>query len=912
MLAESTPDPRQPNGSANLPVTRLDPVALSPIQAESELTSLLFVIRRRGWLVLGVAIAATSVMWGWTLTRTPIYRGEFRVLVEPVADGDRSERLLQEASLQTAPQFDYSTQIEVLRSPVLLQPIADTLQKDDPNISYGILLNRLVVTRLRDTKVLSVTYLDPNPETIRAVLNAVSQGYLQYSFQQRQKNLQQGVQFVDDQLPELRSRVNTLQVKLEKFRQQYSLINPESRGADLSTLIGGIEQQRQDTQTQLTEARSLYGTLQNQLGLNVGNALAASTLSESPRYQELLNQVREVETQIAAESARFQADSPNIVVLEDKRDRLLPLLDQEAERILGTTLAAQDAGVDGNLTPISLELSRQLINTANQVLVLESRSAALSQVEAQMKQEFSLVPALARQYTDLQRELGIATDSLNRFLTTRETLQIDVAKTSIPWELISAPTVMSTPISPNVPRNLLLGAIAGTALGLAAALVREKMDNVFHSSEELKLLSQLPVLGVIPHVQDLYDVQQAALPASALSQFSLQSMVGQQVISQARALMSMSNGNGSTRDSVSTRAEDPVVRLGDSDAAEPSHGSYHSSPFLEAMRSLYANIRFLNSDHAIRSLVISSAVPGEGKSTTALHLAAAAAAMGQQVLLIDADLRCPQVHTRLALPNLRGLSHLLTSGVSLKQVIQRSPTDKNLYVITAGAIPPDPVKLLSSKRMQALMQQLHGRFSLVIYDMPPILGFADSSLLAAYTDGMVLVVGLGKTDKVSVIQALDTLRLAPLSILGLVANGIRSYTTQTHGYDQYQAYYSAQKVSVSPPLQTAPPLSTSGLATAQSASASQPNAPWTTPPEAESLRQTSEPSVSSPVQSLPVGSAPALPFARMRFFLLTGVGSIVVLTLLVQIFLPSKAPNPETAPLMSSPPAPTAVQPNLP
>jgi len=904
MLAESNPEPLQPNGSAGLPVTKIEPVTLFYSQDESEMTQLLRVIRRRGWLVLGVAIAATSAMWGWTLTRTPIYRGEFRVLVEPVADGDRSERLLQE-TVQTTPQFDYATQIEVLRSPVLLQPIAATLQTDHPEISYSVLLNRLIVTRLRDTKVLSVTYLDPNPETIKAALDAVSQGYLRYSFQQRQKNLQQGVQFVDDQLPELRSRVNTLQVKLEKFRQQYSLIDPESRGTDLSTLIGDVEKQRQETQTQLTEARSLYGTLQSQLGLNVRDALAASTLSESPRYQDILNQVHEVETQIAAESALFQATSPNILVLQDKRDRLLPLMDQEAERILGTMLASQDAGVDGNLTPISLELSRQLISTANQILLLESRSTALGQVEEQMKQEFSLVPALARQYTDLQRELSIATDSLNRFLTTRETLQIDAAKTSIPWELISGPVVTSTPISPNVPRNLLLGAIAGTTLGLAAALVREKMDHVFHSSEELKILSQLPVLGVIPYVQELYNVKQSSLPQSFLPQLPLRHVTEEHSGMGSSTLGSPSAGRPNVGKAVRVL----------SNPAEPESisRSNHSSPFLESMRSLYANIRFLNSDQAIRSLVISSAVPGEGKSTTALHLAEAAAAMGQQVLLVDADLRCPQVHTRLELSNLRGLSHVLTGAVGLRQVIQRSPTDKNLYIITAGAIPPDPVKLLSSNRMQALMQQLHGRFSLVIYDMPPILGFADSSLLAAHTDGMVLVVGLGKTNKASVIQALDTLKIAPISILGLVANGIRSYTTQTYGYDQYQAYYSAQNFN----RPTLTPQSASPVAAFPSVASSLPPSlstsylpnssaalPWQTSDEPDKT-------VSLQPRPLPADASHAMPFSRIRFFLLTGVGFIVLLTLLVQIFQKT-TPAPNDAPSVSSPSESTEMQPKAP
>jgi capsular exopolysaccharide synthesis family protein len=722
-------------------------------QDDLDLGQITRIVRRRGLLIAGVAIAVTASIWGWTLTRTPIYRGEFRVLVDAE---DETSQILQDPQLQIVTQFDFQTQIEVLRSPALLEPIAQRLQSAYPSISYGSLVANLGIGRVQDTKVMAVSFLDPNPQKIERVLEALSEEYLRYSFQQRQSSLKQGIDFVDEQLPELRERVNTLQVQLERFRQQYSLLDPESRGGDLSGLISSVEQQLQETETQLSEVRSLYNTLQRQLGYGPSEALAASTLSESNSYQNILSQIQEIEAQIATESARFLPDSPQILVLEDERNSLLPLLEQEAGRLL----RGQPTGVDDNLTPTSLELSRDLIQTANQLQVLEAKRDALANVEAQLKEEFELVPALARQYTDLQRELTIATDSLNRFLETRETLQLDAAQQSVPWELISKPSVSLSPISPNIPRNLMLGAIAGLMLGSAAALLAEKLDTAFHSAEELKRATNLPLLGMIPYTKALQETNGTISP------------------NVAEAPSEEMEATTTT----TTRTRRP----------------YSVSPFFESFRSLYANLRFLSSDAPIRSLVISSAAPAEGKSTTAFYLARAAAAMGQRVLLVDADLRRPQLHVLLEVPNLRGLSNVLTSELPLSQVVQRvtlaGPDDDAvadlLYVLPAGPVPPDPVKLLSSRRMQSLMHHLQTQFDLIIYDMPPLVGFADGTVLANHTDGMVMVVGLGRTDRSSLMQALESVKLSPVTILGLVANGIKSHTSHSHyGYYRYNYYY---------------------------------------------------------------------------------------------------------------------------
>ncbi|MBF2079554.1 MAG: polysaccharide biosynthesis tyrosine autokinase [Synechococcales cyanobacterium T60_A2020_003] len=312
--------------------------------------------------------------------------------------------------------------------------------------------------------------------------------------------------------------------------------------------------------------------------------------------------------------------------------------------------------------------------------------------------------------------------------------------------IVSPPTVGDRPISPKILRGLLLGAIAGLSMGAAAALLTEKLDRSFHSPDSLKTFTKLPMLGIIPFFKTL----QPAKPGR-----------------------------------ISPPVNPTISGMGD----------YEMASFLEAFRTLYSNLRFLKSDRSVRSLVISSAIPAEGKSTTAVNLAKAAAVMGQRVLLVDADLRLPQIHARLQLPNSAGLSEILGQQIPWQDCLQ-SALDENLQVLPAGSIPTDPVRLLSSVAMRDLMHELSDAFDLVIYDMPPLLGFTDSGLVAAHTDGMVMVVGLGTTTRVELKQALDSLEVMPVQVLGIVANGIRSHTTKAYSYDRYHRYY-AQRAMVS-------------------------------------------------------------------------------------------------------------------
>ncbi|HEY9806994.1 MAG TPA: Wzz/FepE/Etk N-terminal domain-containing protein, partial [Candidatus Obscuribacterales bacterium] len=220
------PGSLQPGGELQPQALPLTYYAPQPYYAKDELDlkNFLEVLRRRAVVVATVAIAVTATTWGWTWTRTPIYKGDFQVLVEPVTDPQSPQNLLQENQTPLQPTFDYNTQIEVLRSPQLLAPLVLQLKKQYPDLSYGTLVNNLTITQLSNTKILLVSYRDSDPQKVQTVLENLSTLYLNYGVQQRQVSLQQGTQFVDEQLPKLRERVSTLQKQLEDFRQRYSLI----------------------------------------------------------------------------------------------------------------------------------------------------------------------------------------------------------------------------------------------------------------------------------------------------------------------------------------------------------------------------------------------------------------------------------------------------------------------------------------------------------------------------------------------------------------------------------------------------------------------------------------------------------------------------------------------------------------
>jgi len=206
-------------------------------------------------------------------------------------------------------------------------------------------------------------------------------------------------------------------------------------------------------------------------------------------------------------------------------------------------------------------------------------------------------------------------------------------------------------------------------------------------------------------------------------------------------------------------------------------------PVAEQYRTIRTNIQFSNADQDIKSIVLTSTGPGEGKSTTASNLATVYAQQGLRVLLIDADLRKPTAHYTFRLENHVGLTNVLTKQSTLGQAVQGTEVPE-LFLLTSGPIPPNPAELLASNNMTELLKEMKEEFDMVIFDTPPVLAVADAQILANQVDGSILVVSSGKTDKEAAVKAKELLLKANAKVLGAVLNNRK----MEEGSDYYYYY----------------------------------------------------------------------------------------------------------------------------
>jgi polysaccharide biosynthesis transport protein len=714
-----------------------------------------FSFLKRRSRILALVSAVSAIGMGTMIMRTPpSYVGMFRLLAEPVTRGSQiaddltsdtvqsqgnSTRRIMTGAMDT--QIDYVSQIEVLKSQATLEPIVAEIKKAYPDYDYYTLLSRISITRAKDSKLLDFTYSSLNPDEIQYVLPRLSKGFIDYSIEDRRKNLMESSKFVDAQIARQRQEVSRFENRLAELRRSYNIVNPDSAEKLLSSQMQALVTEQSENRVKLSAARTLYANLQQQVGLNPASAVAVSNLSESPTYQALALKVRDVESKIAAESTRFNANTPMMQALQEQRQELLPLLEAEARKTVNPAVGTSASlGFQGT---VGRDLTRQLVDATNQIQVLSGQDQVLQSSIAKIGEQTQNLAGISKDYLQVVRELEIATGSLTRLQVVRDNIQVELSKQANPWQMMTRLDANSIAVQSGKMFKILLALLVSGVLGLIAALIAEQLDRVFHDVEELKE-TNLPCLGTIPFYRGIDQEQ-------GISTMSVADRIG---------------GQPATGRAAKDRQTETT--------------------FLEAFYTLDANIRLLSADNSIRSIAITSTSPADGKSTISAHLAWAAVSMGRKVLLIDADMRRPQVHQWFKVQNLRGLSNAITSDLSLKDVVQVSPQDSNLSVLTAGPTPPSPGRLLASNKMQALMQQAMEEYDLVICDAPPVL-FADAKLAATHTDGILLAVGIGKTDRTQVMRAIEDLRsTSPVPILGLVANGVK--TSNIDGY-YYQRYY---------------------------------------------------------------------------------------------------------------------------
>ena len=704
-------------------------IALEEAEGGLNIGELLRTLQRKWFLIACITLATTAAAAAKVLTDEPIYIDSVEILVQPLsAENEVTSNVPETITSNERPGESLDGDlVKILTSPSVLAPVVEDVQARYPDFCPGYNGNKAITDKAcyqkiqsaltievaeTGSNILQASFENPDAQKVATTLDAISAAYLAYSLSSRQSDISLGIEFVDEKLPDLRAKVSRLQDELQNLRLNNDLVDPESRGSQLSSQMDAFSKEQLQIEVELKQNRDIYENLQEQLQ-NPSESAASSALANNPRYQTLLGSLLELDSNIAEASTLYLDSSPDMEVLREERQNLLSLLTQQGEQ------SAQEI--------------------VNQIRELEARDQALKQTIQTLNSDIGSLAGISRDYTDIERELTVATENLTQFLAKKEALEIDAAQREIPWEVVTPPSdPKPQPVS--LPQNLLLGGLLGLLLGAGAALLLDKSGGVIYSDEDIRRTTRLPVLGRIPK-QDF--------SAGGLEQESMAESL-QYVGATIRSGRGGSNGH-----------------------VPPANGraygglAYGENPFSEAFRSLYTNLRLLNSASPVRAIAVSSVMPSEGKSTVALHLAQAAAAMGQRVLLVDADLRNPQVHNYLGISNEKGLTNLF-SGESNPALIQKFLPEPNLYVIAAGSAPFDPARLFSSRSMKRFTEKVRKTFDLVIYDTPPLLGQSDAYIVADHADGLLLVTQPGKLKQSLLDRAMEQLQIADINVLGLV------------------------------------------------------------------------------------------------------------------------------------------------
>ncbi|TYQ28735.1 polysaccharide biosynthesis tyrosine autokinase [Pseudanabaena sp. UWO311] len=688
------------------------------------------VLRKRWIVIVAVSVTVFAGNTYYTFTRTPQYRSSASLLVNStIAVSD-----IQLPGLPSSSTVNLGTEIAILKSRPLIE-IAVSKMHQSPSAAYKdidalTIMSGLDIRPEKDTMVLRLTYTDSNPKRAQGVLNALAQTYVEYSLKDRRTKSSTAIKFIQDKLPQVKQQLDKSALAVTQFRKTYNIVDPDTYAASVYKMREALENQAQDLQIKIAQVQQQYEALSRQVGKSPEAAIGSAILQQDAPYQSLVKQFQEVETNYFLERTRFRGDHPSVVALKDRRDELYRLLETRAQSVVGVKGNTANITNEPN-SAIQQNLASQLFDAQTTLAVSQAQLESIRNAQTEVSTAFSKIPQIQQKYVEIQRQLALDSSTYNKLSEKLEELRISEAQEISSWKVLEPPLIPIRPSSPDIERSLITGAISGLVLGILLALLLNRLDQRIREVGEVREIIDIPLLASIPMTE-----------TASLSAISSQGIL-------------------------------------------PT-SSYYA--FKEALGSLALNLRYLGTDNMMKVIAFTSSVPSEGKSTMTYNLAIILSALGYRILLVDADMRKPTVHKLAGLSNKVGLSTALATPSPWQDLIQAGDDHDRLHILTSGSLPPNPMLLLESNKMAALLQEWRQEYDYVLVDTPPVIGITDAQCLTSKVDTFILVAAINRSTRSGISRALEILSTARANVSGLLINMIGSSDSEYH-YGYYDRYY---------------------------------------------------------------------------------------------------------------------------
>jgi succinoglycan biosynthesis transport protein ExoP len=716
--------------------------------AHVPLAHYLWILRRHGWKMLGFVALVVLCTVVVSLRLTPIYESTATIDI----DRRMPTGVLGEESTQSvnndADQF-LATQVKLIQSDSVLRPVVDKfkLREVEPDAleeaidtsetsrEAPVELKPLRVTRPPNTYILQISYRSQHRQLAADVANAIAQSYLAHSYEIRYKATASLSEFMERQLEELKAKMEKSSAALAQFERELNLINPEEKTSILTARLLELNSEYTKAQADRVRKEAAYNSVQN------GSLAAAQASNQGEALKKLTEDLGEAQQKFAEGKTTYGANHPEYKKLQSRV----------------TELESQ------------LDAARKNVGRRAQVEYYEAkdRESQLENAVKETKAEYDGLNARSFEYQTLKNEAEGDKKLYEELVRKIREAEINASfqNSSIRVADLARPGLR--PVFPKMWLNVLLAALFATFFSVGAAVLNDVLDTTVRDPDQVSRLMNADVIGSLPavktwrrHLSPIQGVHATHPIASGVHVNG--------------------NGNGSGNGNGNGNGTAALARVHvETDQA--------LSNYEEAIRTLRNSILLTDFDRRLRSVLLTSASPSEGKSTVAAHLAATHASQHKRTLLIDGDLRRPSVHRLYQVPNSVGLSNVLLEQISWRDAVIRIDDPKDLDVLPAGPSTRRASDLIGMG-LAELVEEAVREYDLVVLDAPPLLGFAEPLQMATAVDGVIVVARAGDTSRKALSSVITTLTRLRANLVGVVLNEVHREVSA--GYYYYYGHYS--------------------------------------------------------------------------------------------------------------------------
>lgn len=593
------------------------------------------------------------------------------------------------------------------------------------------------VTPIRGTNIVELSFAAPTPELAAEITNALAAAYVEWNTESKFRLVGQASQFLASQIEQLKAEVEEREQRLQAYSRSKDIVSVDPQTNITLQKLEALNRDYSAAVGERVSKEARYYEVQNSRPEAIADSLSGGLVSQ------LRNDQMKLERDYAEKLNLFKPDWPAMQQLQAQIDKGRQHLN---EVIQETVSKARETARRDYLTALRREESLQAVlkSQTNEAMTLNTNTVEYNNLKVEVSTKRALMDTLLKRQSE--------TEVSSRLSGSRESY-VRVVDRAVP------PT---SRFRPSYRKNLLLGLLVGLAGGIGLAFFLEYMDRSIRRLEQVEQQLGLPALGVVPHVG-----------SSGGKGYGYGYGYGRLKYGYGRRKRKETLTEGEPEEPA------PVVEL--------LPHSHPRSAVTEAYRAFRAAL-LLSRAGGVKSIVVTSGFPGEGKTTTALNLAVVLAQLGKKVLLIDADLHKARLHEVMKVSNRIGLVSILAQEIDAQTALHTTVVS-GLAIITAGPSSPNPSGLLASEAMRQLLKAAEKTFDYIVFDSPPVQTVADALILGNMADGVVLCVKGGETPREQVARARDRLLRANVRILGVLINNLSEPSSGYRGkYDSYERY----------------------------------------------------------------------------------------------------------------------------